>query len=40
MTIRCDSLANFLEVVRGLVERGLKFVAFADTLKVELTGGY
>lgn len=40
MTIHCDSLTNFLDIIQGLIERGLKFIAFADTLKIECSGGY
>jgi hypothetical protein len=40
MTIRCDTMTNFLDVIQGLTERGLKFLAYADTLKIELSGAY
>lgn len=39
-TIRCQDLEQFLEVVRGLVMRGLTFEADADRLSIVLTGGY
>lgn len=39
-TIRCDSLADFLDVIKGLVERGLTFTSDATKLTINLTGGH
>jgi hypothetical protein len=39
-TISCTDLRQFLNTIAGLVERGLRFEADADTLKITLTGGY
>jgi hypothetical protein len=40
MTITCQSIAQLIEVVAGLVREGLTFEADADTLRVTLLGGY
>lgn len=38
--IECDTMAQFMEVIAKLVERGLTFEADADTLTINLTGGF
>lgn len=40
MTIRASTLAEFLDIVEGLVTRGLGFVAYAESLRIELTGAF
>jgi hypothetical protein len=40
MTILCDTIFEFLDVIDGLVRRGLTFRADAKTFTIELTGGY
>lgn len=40
MTIQCTDIHNFLDVIQGLIERGLTFKANAASLSVTLTGGY
>lgn len=40
MTIHCADIHEFLDTIRGLVERGLTFKAKAHSLTIELTGGY
>lgn len=39
-SIRCDSLHDFLNVIHGLVERGLTFTSDATKLTIHLTGGH
>jgi hypothetical protein len=38
--IKCNTLAEFLDVIEGLVRRGLIFTANASDLEISLTGGY
>ena len=38
--IYCKSFEQFMDALRGLVERGLTFEADADKLIIELTGGF
>lgn len=38
--IRCETLAQFLECVTGLTERGHGFEADAATLQIHLTGAF
>jgi hypothetical protein len=38
MTIDCKDFEQFLNVIAGLVQRGLGFRADAETLKINLTG--
>jgi hypothetical protein len=40
MQIQCETLTQFLDVIAGLVHRGLTFKANSDTYKIELLGGY
>lgn len=40
MTIECIDMQEFLNVIKGLVMRGLTFDANATTFKITLTGGY
>ncbi len=40
MTIQCNSMMGFLEVISGLVQHGLTFKAYENNLTIELTGGY
>ena len=40
MSIDCSSLPEFLDIVAGLVERGLTFQANAHDLTSNLTGGF
>ena len=40
MTINCYDIESFLEVVSGLVKRGLTFTADAGTFKITLLGGF
>lgn len=40
MTIQCTTTDHFLDVIHGLVMRGLTFKADADHLTIILTGGY
>lgn len=40
MKIYCKSMEKFVEVVAGLVSKGLTFEADADTYVIKLTGGY
>jgi hypothetical protein len=40
MDITCSDIAQFLEIIQGLVMRGLTFSADANALKITLTGGY
>lgn len=40
MKIDCDNLENFLNVIKGLVERGLTFESFVNNFTIKLTGGY
>lgn len=40
MTIHCATMAEFIQVIAGLVQNGLTFEANADLLLIELTGGY
>lgn len=40
MSIRCDHLEQFLDVLAGLVSRGLTFTSDANTLVITLTGGH
>lgn len=38
--IRCTTTAEFMDAIVHLVKAGLTFKAYADTLIIELTGGY
>jgi hypothetical protein len=38
--IKCGDLENFLNVIAGLVTRGITFTADGDTYVITLTGGY
>ena len=40
MTIRCETMEQFITVCAGLVRESVTFVASADTLVIKLTGGY
>jgi hypothetical protein len=40
MTIICNDIAQFLDCIEGLVQRGLGFKADADKLTITLTGAY
>ena len=40
MMIVCDDLDDFMNVIEGLVKRGLTFQANASKLKIKLLGGY
>lgn len=40
MTIQCDNMEQFGDVVYQCVLHGLTFEAYATTLVVKLTGGY
>lgn len=40
MTIYCDTIEEFLDVIAGLVRRGLTFTAESKTFEIVLTGGY
>jgi hypothetical protein len=40
MTIKCDTMTDFVEVIRGLVEKGLTFEAHTLGLTITLTGGF
>ena len=38
--ILCNDLETFLNVIHGLVERGLTFTSNANDLRITLTGGF
>lgn len=40
MTIKCENMLGFLNVIYGLLQRGVQFKADQGTLTIELTGGY
>jgi hypothetical protein len=40
MTIQCYTTDHFLEVICGLVVRGMGFKADADSLIITMTGSY
>ena len=40
MILTCSDIAQFLDMVQGLVMRGLTFRADAQTFTITLTGGY
>jgi len=40
MIIYCATMVEFLDTIQGLVERGLMFEAYADSLHIKLTGGF
>lgn len=40
MTINCESMEKFVEVIAGLVKQGLMFKAYSADLSITLTGGY
>lgn len=40
MTIRCHHLEQFLDVIAGLISRGLGFTSDANTLVINLTGSH
>lgn len=37
---RCADLEQFLDLIAGLVKRGITFEANADRLTITLTGGF
>lgn len=39
-SIICGNQAEFIEMILAMVQNGLTFIAHADTLIIELTGGY
>jgi hypothetical protein len=40
MTIYCYDIAEFLDAIEGLVQRGLTFKADMKTYTITLTGGF
>lgn len=38
--INCTDMEDFLDTITGLVQRGIGFRAYANLLKVVLTGAY
>lgn len=40
MSIQCNDIEQFMDVIAGLVRRGLTFKAHASTLLITLTGGH
>lgn len=40
MTIRCNTMQEFMDVVYECVTRGLTFESDTGTLVIRLTGGY
>ena len=38
--IKCDSLTQMLDVIEGLVQKGIGFTANADTLTINLSGAF
>lgn len=38
--IECCTMTQFLNTIAGLVERGIRFEAHAESLTITLTGGY
>lgn len=40
MNIACPNLKQFMEVIVELLARGIRFNADADTLTIQLTGGF
>lgn len=40
MVITAETMSTFLKVVEGLLHKGIKFKADAETLTITLTGGY
>ena len=40
MTIACQDVSQFLEIIEGLVRRGIGFKADAGTLTITLTGAF
>jgi hypothetical protein len=40
MFIHCADMKQFMDCLSALVLRGLTFESNADTLQIELTGGY
>ncbi len=40
MTIKCDNMAEFIQVIAGLVREGCTFEAHTSSLEVICTGGF
>ncbi|AUG87701.1 hypothetical protein [Vibrio phage VEN] len=38
--INCETFSTFIDTIEALVKKGLTFHSNADTLTIELTGGY
>jgi hypothetical protein len=38
--IRCDSLSQMLDVIEGLIQKGIGFTANTETLIINLTGAF
>lgn len=38
--IRCDSLSQMLDVIEGLIHKGIGFTADADTMTINLSGAF
>ncbi len=38
--IRCDSLTQMLDVIEGLLQKGIGFTADAESLIINLTGAF
>ena len=40
MTVRCDTMEQWMEVITNSVMKGLLFIANGEDLTVEYTGGF
>lgn len=38
--IKCDSLSQMLDVIEGLLHKGIGFTADADSLMINLSGAF
>jgi hypothetical protein len=38
--IRCESLTQMLDVIEGLIQKGLGFTADTDSLTINLSGAF
>lgn len=38
--IKCDSLSQMLDVIEGLIHKGIGFTAEADSLTINLSGAF
>ena len=40
MTVKCETLEQFMYVIEASIKKGLNFTAFVESLTIEYTGGY